>query len=158
MSGKVNTEVGFCLTKANRDILHFPSKPPSWCLEKREDNLPGVHIIYAELQKHWNENRKLLKCKGIKNNPHLRKESNSLAWLHGRPIKSLDQSITSGSKVLLDHIQADQMAYARKKCLTFSIPKYSFLDLPPSQVYIHHGNFHLVCTHTTLDFICNLLL
>lgn len=29
----------------------------------REDNLPGVHIILVELQKHWSEKRKLLKCK-----------------------------------------------------------------------------------------------
>lgn len=63
---KINTEVGFCLTKANRDVLHFPSNSQSWCLEEREDNLPGVHIVFAELQKHRNGKRKLLKCQGRK--------------------------------------------------------------------------------------------
>lgn len=77
MCGNVNPEVGFGLTKAKQDILHFPNNSQSQCLEKREDNLPGVHIIFAELPKHWNEKRKLLKCR--QKNSHVGNESNSLA-------------------------------------------------------------------------------
>lgn len=52
MCGRVNPEVGFGLTKAKRDILHLPNNSQSQCLQQREANLPGVHIISAELSKH----------------------------------------------------------------------------------------------------------